>query len=235
MINKSVDDKLFDSILSQAFLEAAEQDLEEMPDEEVEYSPKYQKEERKKYNKVMRASHFAPKKRAIGIGVKRVASVVLVIGVILSVVMLMTPTIRADFFNLATTFFEKYFSISIDEQDASYETAGYLFRYIPDDLVNVDVKENPIVLRYIFTSVDGERRATISIQPLENSSLQYDNEHTAVTEITVNGYRGYLITSSYGDISDVIWTDDTTLFSVMGNISIDELTKIAENIIVNNR
>lgn len=231
MINKSVDDKLFDSILSQAFLEAAEQDLEEMPDEEVEYSPKYQKEERKKYNKMMRTSHFAPKKRAIGIGVKRVASVVLVIGVILSVVMLMTPTIRADFFNLATTFFEKYFFISIDEQDASYETEGYLFGYIPEDLVDVDVRESPAASRYIFTSADGERSATIKIQPVKNSSLQYDNEHTTVAEISVNGYRGYLITSNYSDISDIIWTDDTTLFSVRGNLSVGELTKIAENIV----
>ena len=231
MINKSVDDKLFDSILSQAFLEAAEQDLEEMPDEEVEYSPKYQKEERKKYNKVMRTSHFAPKKRAIGIGVKRVASVVLVIGVILSIVMLMTPTIRADFFNLATTFFEKYFSISPAGQDVSYETEGYLFGYIPEDLVDVDVRENPVASRYTFTSVDGERSATIKIQPAKNSSLQYDNEHMTVSEILVNGYRGYLISSDYSSISDIIWADDATLFSVRGNISVGELTKIAENIV----
>ena len=235
MINKSVDDKLFDSVLSHAFLEAAEQDLEEIPDEEVEYSPKYQKEERKKYSKVMRASRSTLKKSVLGNGLKRVASFILVVGVILSIIILMTPTIRAEFLNLATTFFEKYFSVSLGEQDVSYETTGYLFRYIPDDLVNVEIKETPSILRYIFTSVDGERSATICIQPLENSLLQYDNEHATVTEITLNGYRGFFITSSCSDISDIIWTDDTTLFSVMGNVPVDELTKIAENIVVNNR
>ena len=51
----------------------------------------------------------------------------------------------------------------------------------------------------------------------------------------MNGYRGFFITSSCSDISDIIWTDDTTLFSVMGNVPVDELTKIAENIVVNNR
>ena len=144
MINKSVDDKLFDSILSHAFLEAAEQDLEEIPDEEVEYSPKYQKEERKKYNKVMRASRSTLKKSVLGNGLKRVASFILVVGVILSIIILMTPTIRAEFLNLATTFFEKYFSVSLGEQDVSYETTGYLFRYIPDDLGCVSKHPSPV-------------------------------------------------------------------------------------------
>lgn len=47
MINKPIDDKLFDSVLSQAFLDAAEEESDEIQMDEIKYSAKYRREERK--------------------------------------------------------------------------------------------------------------------------------------------------------------------------------------------
>lgn len=97
MINKPIDDKLFDSVLSQAFLDAAEEESDEIQMDEIKYSAKYRREERKKYNKVMRASCLTQENRAVRTVLKRAASFILVIGVILSTIMLTAPSIRAEF------------------------------------------------------------------------------------------------------------------------------------------
>ena len=188
------------------------------------YPEKYKKEERRKYQKVCgRAPHSHT-------ALKRVASVVLVIGLVFAVVLLSAPTIRADFFNLTTRFFDKYFSISTDPQESEYETPEFLIEYMPKDLVDVEVKENPVVSKYIFSSRDGARSVTLTFQPVKNSLLQFDNEHTTFKEVIINGYNGYHVTSELTDLGDIVWSDDTTLFSVMGNVSADELMRIAAGI-----
>lgn len=74
MINKPIDDKLFDSVLSQAFLDAAEEESDEIQMDEIKYSAKYRREERKKYNKVMRGSRITQENRVVRTVLKRAAS-----------------------------------------------------------------------------------------------------------------------------------------------------------------
>lgn len=130
MINKSVDESIFEAVLAQAFLEASEKDLEQIIKEgqkTLEYSEKFQKIERKKYDKICRETYTTP---FWVTSLKRAASFILIIGFTCSIIMFSAPTIRADFFNLATEFFEKYFSISLANKTSGYETSDYIFKYI---------------------------------------------------------------------------------------------------------
>lgn len=231
MINKSVDESIFEAVLAQAFLEASEKDLEQIIKEEQkthEYPEKFQKIERKKYDKICRETYTTPYWVT---SLKRAASFILIIGFTCSIIMFSAPTIRAEFFNLTTEFFEKYFSISLANKTSGYETSDYIFKYIPDYLVDIEVDENPVSAVYTFTSVDGEEYVSIYIQQGRFDTAQYDNEHTYIEEITINGYCGYLITSIYSDVSEILWTDNLYMFSVLGNISVEEIIEISENII----
>lgn len=230
MINKPIDDKLFDSVLSQAFLDAAEEESDEIQMDEIKYSAKYRREERKKYNKVMRASCLTQEKRAVRTVLKRAASFILVIGVILSIIMLTAPGIRAEFFNLATTFFEKYFSVSVGNNAHTYETTKYVFGYIPDYLPEVEVDEADDSSYYAFKSADGVKYVSVFIYPAEFGTMQYDNEHTSLEEINIDGFRGYLITSDIDEIAGIVWSDDIKMYSITGNIKLVDLKKLAGSI-----
>ena len=230
MINKSVDESIFEAVLAHAFLEASEKDLEQIIKEgqkTLEYSEKFQKIERKKYDKICRETYTTP---FWVTSLKRAASFILIIGFTCSIIMFSAPTIRAEFFNLATEFFEKYFSISLANKTSGYETSDYIFKYIPDYLVDIEVDENPVSAVYTFTSVDGEEYVSISIRKGIFEIKQYDNEHTTVEKVIINGYSGYIITSTIDDMNEIVWTNNESVFSALGNISVKELIKISENI-----
>ena len=113
---------------------------------------------------------------------------------------------------------------------SGYETSDYIFKYIPDYLVDIEVDENPVSAVYTFTSVDGEEYVSISIRKGIFEIKQYDNEHTTVEKVIINGYSGYIITSTIDDMNEIVWTNNESVFSALGNISVKELIKICENI-----
>ncbi len=231
MINKSVDESIFEAVLAQAFLEASEKDMEHIFKEEQktpEYPEKFQKTERKKYDKICRETYTTPYWVT---SLKRAASFILIIGFTCSIIMFSAPTIRAEFFNLTTEFFEKYFSISLANKTSGYETSDYIFKYIPDYLVDIEVDENPVSSVYTFTSVDGEEYVSINIYQGHFDTAQYDNEHIFIEDISINGYSGYILKSTIEDTCEILWTDNVFLVSVYGNISVEELLKISENIV----
>lgn len=222
-MDKSVNDTVFDAILARALLDASEADLAEAPKTthpEEKYPEKYKKAERKKYNSKPGTRHPAAWKWVVAVTV----------GIVLLLAIILYAAIRAEAFPLVTMIGEKYVSLSWVTPGVGYETPEFLFRYISEDLVDVDVSTNPLLSSYTFTSADGERIVYIDIQPAEHCSIQYDNEHTVFREIKINGYNGYYITSDRSSKDDIVWSDDITIFSVYGNLPKKELIKIAEKI-----
>lgn len=109
--------------------------------------------------------------------------------------------------------------------------SDYIFKYIPDYLVDIEVDENPVSAVYTFTSVDGEEYVSINIYQGHFDTAQYDNEHIFIEDISINGYSGYILKSTIEDTCEILWTDNVFLVSVYGNISVEELLKISENIV----
>lgn len=52
-----------------------------------------------------------------------------------------------------------------------------------------------------------------------------------IEDISINGYSGYILKSTIEDTCEILWTDNVFLVSVYGNISVEELLKISENIV----
>ncbi len=231
MIKKSVDDAVFDAVLAKAFEDAAERDLAEMQTEDVpEYSEAYKKMERRYYNKVKRQSRARGCRAGFAPVLKRVVSFVLIIGFVSCCVMLSAPTIRAEFMGLVTKFFDEYFSIITPNNVTTYETENFVFEYIPSNYYATETLAKPFLSTFTFSSSQTNHSFIVSIHSGTNVSSQHDTLFTNTFQIHINEYSGYIIESTDDNRKEIIWTDNLNVYSVSGNISEQELIKIAENI-----
>lgn len=94
----------------------------------------------------------------------------------------------------------------------------------------VEVDEADDSSYYAFKSADGVKYVSVFIYPAEFGTMQYDNEHTSLEEINIDGYRGYLITSDIDEIAGIVWSDDIKMYSITGNIKLGDLKKLAGSI-----
>lgn len=67
---------------------------------------------------------------------------------------------------------------------------------------------------------------------LESYDTLISNNNTVITDITVNGYSGMATASETHGITDisVIWHDNEYVYTLSGNLSCDELIRIAETV-----
>ncbi len=235
MIKKSVDEAIFDTVLKQAFEDAALRDGAESEAEAEtgagrSYPEEYKKIERKKYNKVKHRS--APHHAGSGFikYAKRAAAVVLIAGSIGCCAMLAAPNIRAEFFGMISRFFDECFSITLDSNATTYETDNFMFKYIPDSYSLTESSETPFQSRYLFSFPQEDTWFEITICDGSNVIVQQDSEHTTVTQSLVNGYVSYIIQYKTEKKQEIIWTDNEKIYLVAGNLSETDLIKISENI-----
>lgn len=233
MIKKSVDEAIFDTVLKQAFEDAAlrdraESDAEEETGAGKTYPEAYRKIERKKYNKVKRRSSTHHAGSGVIKYVKRAAAVVLIAGSIGFGAMMAAPNVRAEFFGMISRFFGECFSITLDSNVTTYEAENFIFKYIPDSYTVTESDETPFQSRYLFTSPQEDTWFEISICEGDTALTLQDLIHTNAKQSTLNGYASYIIQSTSDNTLEIIWTDNEKFYFVTGNLSETELMKIAE-------
>ena len=83
---------------------------------------------------------------------------------------------------------------------------------------------------FTFVSLETNHYFDISIHRGANIISQFDSSYTNSIEISINGNIGYMITSESNENIVIIWTDSINIYTVSGNLSDYELTKIAKNV-----
>ena len=79
--------------------------------------------------------------------------------------------------------------------------------------------------------IDEKNKKTIIYQQariIETMSLSIDNDDENFAQIEVNGFKGYAATEDA--VSFIVWSDGISLYTISGNISLDELYAFAESI-----
>ena len=79
--------------------------------------------------------------------------------------------------------------------------------------------------------IDEKNEKTILYQQAritEAMSLSIDNDDENFAQIEVNGFKGYAATEDA--VSFIVWSDGISLYTISGNISLDELYAFAESI-----
>ena len=224
MINKSVDNAVFDAILRKAFTEAFEREVAEIeaqPSAAGALPEKYRRAERKYYNKKMKQSSGT---YAV---LRKIAACILICLSVGFAALMAIPTVRASVWDSVVNFYEKYIKFDFNVTSVEEETIGdYTLGYVPDGFVRTDAYETDAKNKYRY---ENEEKFFCIIYYAKNREINYDDENGKIHIVHVNGEDGYMVEYLDGTYA-LIWNHNDVVFSVDGNIDSKEIIKIAENI-----
>ncbi len=228
MMDPTMEETIFDAVLTRAFADAVTEELTELErdcPETVDYPEKYRKIERKAYRKRW-GGRFRMSRT-----MQRAAAWILVVGLTGGMLVMMIPEVRAGFRNLVATSFEKYITFESATTSTAYsdKKREYCFEYMPENYEETEYS-NKLGVKYKFESIIDDTYFKISYYPCNSISFRYDNEHSIVTEYEINGNNAYLIYFEIDEDYTLTWNDGVNIFRIDGNISSDEILKIARNI-----
>lgn len=225
MINKSVDNAVFDAILRKAFTEAFEREVAEIeaqPSAAGALPEKYRRAERKYYNKKMKQSSGT---YAV---LRKIAACILICLSVGFAALMAIPTVRASVWDSVVNFYEKYIKFDFNVTSGGEETIGeYTLGYVPDGFVRISAEET--ALKNVYKYENGQSVFNIRYRHSKDNTVAYDDENGNIHIVKVNGKDGYLIEYDGGRYS-LTWQNDETVFTIDGNLSTEEMIKIAEKI-----
>lgn len=225
MINKSVDNAVFDAILRKAFTEAFEREVTEIeaqPSAAESLPEKYRKAERKYYNKKMKQSSGT---YAV---LRKIAACILICLSVGFAALMAIPTVRASVWDSVVNFYEKYIKFDFNVTSVGEETIGeYTLGYVPDGFVRTDEVEESTRNKYRYE--DQERYFCISYYYTEYKEINYDDENGEIHIIDIDGKDGYMVDYLDGTHA-IVWRHNNAVFTVDGDISVSEMIIIAEKI-----
>ncbi len=224
MINKKVDDAIFEVILTHAFREAFAQEMEQIEAEDsqpAQPSEKYQKQEQRYYKKMQRK----PVKSATIVRV--IAACAAAYICLSSGLMLFSPPVRAAVVDTVVGFFEKYVTVDVSDKDNSVAIGEYTMGYVPKGFDLINIHQTSQFNCYVFAS--STERFQVYTYFSDKLLLKYDNEKTNLTSTKINDIDAYIVAGDDGNYV-LFWRMDNVTVSVEGDISIHVMKKIAEEI-----
>ena len=223
MINKSVDNAVFDAILRKAFTEAFAREVAEIeaqPSASETLPEKYRRAERKYYNKKMKQSSGTYAM------LRKIAACILICLSVGFAALMAIPTVRASVWDSVVNFYEKYIKFDFNVTSSEKEYIGdYTLGYVPAGFVQTSAVETDAKNKYRYESAGNY--FCISYYITEYKGLNYDDECGTVHSVKINDTEGYVVEYFDGTYT-LVWQDNDTIFTVDGNILLKILMRIAE-------
>ena len=251
-MNKRSREELFDAIVSAAFMEYWDRELEKMPSDE-ELKTKYPPSQ-----KGLRTAKRLEKRRKYGkapiiVYLQRASVIVLVMIAAFTAILATSPAIRASVGDNVTSWFADHMVIDFtkdpvppvpekeSEQPADSETEAedetetetatvesLKIGYIPDGFEMISEEEKNSVRNYMYASETGY--LVINISTPESSSISVDTQMSDYEELMIDGRKTYLIYNSAEQMGTIVTGNDNYVISVTGIIEKDSLIEIFKNI-----
>ena len=235
MIKKSVDEAVFDTILTQAFRDAAKEDMkDEALDKDfvpVKLTPEHLQIEQKAFKR-----YEARYKRQVSANrytvLRRVVSCILIVGTLGFVTMLAVPPVRAAVIDAVVEFFDKYTSFDFRAyiNDEAQKPGDYELGYIPGGFELTKYEETRLYSEYTLTNAETGIAVRINIAPADSTTIKYDSEHSEYNVVAVNNYTAYLVRFEIDETLLLMYNDGANVITITGALSQQEIIKIAENI-----
>ena len=215
----------FDLLLDEAAENAAEhlgQNLQE-PEEQIEFSAEHEQ----KMQWIFRQEHRKLRRRKIMKYTKIAACMVGVLILSAGITISSVDAWRVKVLNYVLDFNQPNTDFSFNEPGSGqqYEGDDITLGYIPDgfELTEQSKSRMGIILAY----TKEEQYFDISFTNI-GTSFSVDTEDGTVEKITFKGYEA--VYTSNPNINALVWHDNELVFKVLGNISKEEIFKIAEGI-----
>jgi len=224
VVNRKVDEAVFDAILEQAFSDVIEEDFEKLKSESE--SCTISSETDLKIRKMIAKAGKADQ-RKLTRTVLRIASVVLVVMLNLGLIgILMVPSVNAEVKNVFADLFEKYVSFETTKNNrTAVTTREYEIGYIPERFELTQKEET--YLRFDELN-QGDKYILINISDEDFSRMSFNSENTVATIVDINGTDAHL--NYFDDNYILFWYNGYHFFAIYSNIPEHEIVKIAENV-----
>ncbi len=224
MINRKVDDAIFDVILKHAFKEAFAQEMEQIEVEDsqpAQPSEKHRKNERAYYKKMQR------KPIKVMTIVRSMAACVAAVICLSFGAMMFSPPVRAAVVDTLVGFFEKYLTVNVSDVENAVAIGDYSMKYIPKGFELINIHQTTQYDCYMFAS--STERFQIYTYFTDKLLLKYNNEETDFVSTQVNDHDAYIVAGDDGNYV-LFWSVDNITMSIEGNVSVNVMKKIAEEI-----
>ena len=216
-----IKDKTLDNLLYYAAQEASKELVDEMPaPESVEFSYEHERKMKKLFKNSKKISTKSYLKRASAI----VAVFIIISGISIASV----QAWRIRFLNFIMHITESNTELRYKENDtesSSYSADDVNLEYVPNGFKLSESRNSSgkIYLRF------ENKNLTFSLYIRQlDSTLNVDTENADAKVIKLNGKDAFI--TEKGDIIAIIWNSETKSFALSGNLSEEEIIKIAENI-----
>ena len=214
---------LFESVLDEAANVANERlgTSIEMPTDEICFSKKHEA----KMKKLIRKQNLKEKFFENLTTNKKIACILLACFVFTGVTMFGVNAWRMITLNYVFDPDKPNTDISFGVNKGSfYSDDSVLFRYIP---MGFEITKNSSRSAYLKLKFSrDEQYFVLSVNGLDGN-LSVDTENAKIEKIFINGNEG--IYSTNEDVNILFWHNETNAFTISGNISKEEMIKIAQN------
>ena len=228
MNRKQLYDEAFDALLRCAAPQAERKLMEQArEDEDITYSPSHQKA----MEGILRKLRRERRRKKLLSYTRRAAVFLLAAAVVSGIGIASVEAWRNKVFNMVLQFQSDHAQVSFEEKQEIVEAAGIQFGYIPEgySVQENNSKELGNDRRYISLHfADGQGGSFSFSQNKIGGTMKIDTENAEVKPVEINGCQGVL--SIKDTIRILVWHDNEYIYAMDGNITAEELLKIARNI-----
>ena len=224
MVNKKIDEAVFDVLLEHAFADVIEEDVKKLQEETepCTISAEMDLKIRKMISQVGKRDNRMRTKTVI-----RAASIVLVVLLNVSLIgLLLVPSVNAEVKNVFSDLFDRYVSYeTVRNNRRTVTTSEYEIGYIPDGFEVIILEDDLVALREMN---QGDAYISINISNEDIGRMSMDMENSESNVIKINGIDAtlYCINEEY----ILFWYDGYHFISIYSNIDESDLIKIAKDI-----
>ena len=226
--------KITDEMLFDHAAEARDIYLSTLPSHEELQDISFSKSFHRKMNKLIKEQRRSPRVNQILRYMKRTVAAVLAIAVITFGGLMTVEAYRTQIIEVIVQVFErftKYQFISHDDHTEEISLPEVSVEYIPDGMKEVKSQLIEDLRYYVRYENDRGQFFKITLRVIQSNgsySTLLNTEDSTYVTIDINGQEAFANTKE-GD-SSITWTYGHIVYNVYGNIALDELEFIAENL-----
>lgn len=231
-MNKAISDRKLDALLTMSVDAIVEKNAESFFEQDYEIVP-MPNSLRRKILGMDRRARWKNEFGAIGVGLKRVAAVILIVCTLSFAAAMSVEAVRTAIWNAIVTWYDDYVAISFRKDGVSDAPETIVTKKEPE----MDGYEREVLLdsqgMFIVNYVYNDFNVMYSQLVLEENEALFDNTMAALKTVKIGAYEGQLLIAADKSAIFLMWNDGEytyTLQTDSDNGREDQLIHIAQSV-----
>lgn len=236
MANKRMTDETFDRLFRQAVIDAFNEEINATPSSETlaltyTLSPEFENRITRLFEKTEKVSLV----KKIMFYSKRVAILLVILIGLLITTMFLNTDVYAAISKILVEWYENFTSFIFEQDEVKdetvYERVEWLLEYIPDGYSQSKYEILGSFTNIEFTNSQGEILRYYFLPDTGSTNISVDNENHKIENAQILHNDAFFITALNDGLDNgIIWHMEDHIFYLWGQLSLEELVKIAESV-----